>query len=56
MFNPKIDKIIYCHSEATPQPTIENVADITYYQGFSEDMISRERLGSYSQAMLILDE
>ena len=53
MFTPRIDKVIYCYSE--PMPAYDSMEGVTFHQGFSEEMISREKLGE-GQTLLILDD
>ena len=55
MFHPKIAKIIYCYSEYSP--AFDNMENVTFSHGFTEDLIARENLGTNNeQTMLILDD
>ena len=53
LITPKITKIIYCFSEykpALPWPDIT-----TYSKGYSEDLISRDKLGQH-ETLLVIDD
>ena len=53
MFSPKIERTIYCFSE--PIQTFPGSEGIQFHQGFSEDLISREKLPE-GQTLLVLDD
>ena len=53
LITPKITKIIYCFSEFKPSLPWESIT--TYSKGYSEDLISREKLGQH-KTLLVIDD
>ena len=53
MIYPRITKIIYCYSEF--KPSLEWGDITTYSKGYSEDLISREKLGNH-RTLLVIDD
>ena len=54
MITPRINRIIYCFSEAKPALAYPSIT--TYSRGYSEDLISRNKLGDNDQTLLVIDD
>ena len=51
---PRINRIIYCYSEYKPALAFPSIT--TYSRGYSEDLISSNKLGDNDQTLLVLDD
>ena len=54
LITPRINRIIYCFSEYKPRLAYDHMT--TYSRGYSESLISKEKLGSDSETLLVIDD